>query len=178
MQITIDIEATYGYSTSEWDGSKATVTIEISNEIATTIRQLFHSAKSDDEGRLYIDKEDVLSAINAGHVELQPLHDSLTEQFYRIDDEHWLFNSDIKEMDETLEPAFYDDVKWGLYSPKLDNECRVDFDTPNLSFASCRKNYLEWVRTHRDDYPFIANRLGVDLDARSENDFDYFIYAF
>ena len=79
-------------------------------------------------------------------------------------------------IDDSLEPAFYEDVENSEYDPEPDDEDDEDYDPDDPDYYSCRNNYLTWVRSHTDDVWFMAERLGVDLDAVSgEDNYSYVI---
>ena len=173
-QITVYIEYSAGMSHSGWMGTEQTITKEVSDEIAATLQDLIDAAEPDEyHSQNGATAEAVAEAIEEGHTELQPLHDELCEKFYDMGERFWLFESDNDCIDESLEPAFEQDVEDGLYEPEPDQE---DYDG-ELNFDACRSNYLRWVESHDDDLWFIADRVGCDISyVRSEDEPYYCIY--
>lgn len=141
-------------------GTEETITKEVSDEVAATLQDLIDAAEPDEyRSHCGATAEAVAEAIEAGHTELQPLHDELCEKFYDMGERFWLFEADNDCIDESLEPAFYQDVEDGLYDPEAEDE---DYEG-ELDFDACRDNYLEWVNSHDDDLWFIADRVGIDI---------------
>ena len=171
--ITVYIEYSAGMSHSGWMGTEATITKEVSDEVAATLQELIDADEPDEyRSERGATAEAVAEAIEAGHTELQPLHDELCEKFYDMGERFWLFESDNDCIDESLEPAFNQDVENGLYEPVPDDE---DYEG-ELDFDACRGNYLRWVESHEDDLWFIADRVGCDISyVRSEDEPFYVI---
>ena len=170
--ITVYIEYSAGMSHSGWMGTEETITREVSDEVAATLQALIDADEPDEyRSKRGATAEAVAETIEAGHTELRPLHDELSEKYYKMDEEFWLFEADNECIDEALEPYFYQDVEDGLYDPEPDDE---DYEG-ELDFDACRDNYLDWVNSHDEDYEFIADRVGVDLSACREDDSYYII---
>ena len=168
--ITVYIEYSAGMSHSGWMGTEETITKEVSDEVAATLQALIDADEPDEyRSERGATAEAVAEAIEAGHTELQPLHDELCEKFYDMGERFWLFESDNECIDESLEPYFYQDVEEGLYEPETDEDYDSDYGYEPDSFEACRDNYLEWVNSHEDDHEFIADRVGVDLSACRED---------
>jgi len=173
-QINFELNSFYGYGCSGCSySSEEKSQISIEDNAAQTLRQMMT-----DKG---ISEEEVLSAIEAGHTELQPVHDKLHDLALDMDARYWLFEADNECLDECLEQYFDQDIEDGLYEPSIsmeeyerksaedaEKEDDEDFDEEtSWSFLSyfdvCRDEYLEWVNSHDDDYWFIAERVGLDL---------------
>ena len=183
--ITVYIEYSAGMSHSGWMGTEETITKEVSDEVAATLQDLIDADQPDDYRRRGATVEAVVEAIEEGHTELQPLHDELCEKFYNMGERFWLFEADNDCIDESLEPAFYQDVEDGLYQPVRDSydedwtdeeledeedDVLVDDEDDSIDFYACRNNYLNWVNSHEDDLWFIADRVGCDISyVRSED---------
>ena len=152
-QITYQLDAFYGYGCNGCSySSEEKSQLAIEDNAGQTLRQMMN-----DKG---ISEEDVLHAIEAGHAELQPVHDKLHDLALDMEARYWLFEADNECIDECLEPYFDQDIEDGLYSPEPDNE---DYEG-ELDFDACRNHYLNWVNSHDDDYWFIAERVGLSLD--------------
>ena len=174
--ITIYVEYSAGMSHSGWMGTEATITKEVSDEVAATLQELIDADEPDEyRSERGATAEAVAEAIEAGHTELQPLHDELCEKFYDMGERFWLFESDNECIDESLKPYFYQDVEDGLYEPQTDEDYNPEDGYAPDSFYACRDNYLDWVNSHRDDHFFVAERVGVDIAACSEDDPYYVI---
>lgn len=174
--ITVNIEYSAGMSHSGWMGTEETITKEVSDEVAATLQNLIDTDEPDEyRSERGATAEAVAEAIEAGHTELQQLHDELREKYYDMDEEYWLFEADNECIDESLEPYFYQDVEDGLYEPQTDDDYDPESGYEPDSFEACSGNYLDWVNSHRDDHYFVAERVGVDLSACREDDPYYII---
>lgn len=80
--ITVYVEYSAGMSHSGWMGTEATITKEVSDEVAVMLQDLIAADKPNDYRRRGATAEAVAEAIEAGHTELQTLHDELCEKFY------------------------------------------------------------------------------------------------
>lgn len=173
--ITVNIEYSAGMSHSGWMGTEETITKEVSDEVAATLQDLIDAAEPDEyRSHCGATAEAVAEAIEAGHTELQPLHDELCEKFYDMGERFWLFEADNDCIDESLEPAFYQDVEDGLYEPETDEDFDPEYGYEPDSFEACRDNYLEWVNSHEDDLWFIADRVGCDISLVRYEDEPYY----
>lgn len=137
-------------------------TIEITDEVAALLQAL-----QENKGEA-LTKEDILAAIMQGQTELQGLHDKLMSGCFHYELVYWCLD-EYSEIDEALEPAFYEDVEAGIYPP----DC-YDGVEP-LDFDDYRDDYLEWVHSHTDDVYFMAERVGVD--PWQEPNYDNYNYA-
>lgn len=174
--ITVNIEYSAGMSHSGWMGTEETITREVSDEVAATLQALIDADEPDEyRSERGATAEAVAESIEAGHTELQPLHEELSEIYYKMDEAFWLFEADNECIDEALEPYFYQDVEDGLYDPEPDDDYDPENGYEPDSFEACSGNYLEWVNSHRDDHYFVAERVGVDLAACREDNPYYII---
>ena len=156
--IVVSLDVFLGYSHHGAMVTNGNVVIEVSDEVAAVLHSLQEG--KDEE----LTNEDIVAAIEQGHNELQDLHDELMGRCAEQEGLYWCLEVDDC-IDDSLEPAFYEDVENGEYDPD-----DPDYDT-------CRNNYLAWVRSHTDDVWFMAEHLGVDLGAASDEDnYSYVIH--
>lgn len=162
-KIKVELEAFYGYSCGfQSHGSNETVEIEISDNELDALKKL---------GKEQISTEDVVAAIESGDSALKSLHEQLSEKFYYMVEEYWLYEGDNDCMEESLVEYIEQDIADGLYIPKIskrkrknDDECGYDLDA-----------YYDWVCGNGHDHAFIAERVGLDLDACREDEVNYTI---
>ena len=129
-----------------------------------------------------ITAEDVVKAIEAGDTTLESLHDKLSDEFYYMVEEYWLYEADNECLYECLEEHITQDIEDGLYSPiiledddeeDLDEE---DYDDDDEDYDDEEVNYdldayYDWVKEH--DHEFVAERVGLDLDACRDDEVVY-----
>ena len=193
-KIDVKLEADYGCGCCGIEyGSTETIEIEISESELEVLQKI-----SSDQ----VSRNDVVDSINSGENTLKPLHDKIEESFYKMVEEYWLFEAYNECLRDTLAEAMENDTDEGEYTPmsyedfiegiksgkiNLDGLEFVDFDNLDDDYDLEDKEDLEytykdyilsiyynWVCTH--DHEFIAERIGVDLDAcRDEETIDYII---
>ena len=123
--------------------------------------------------------------------------------FYYMDEEYWLYKAENRFLYESLEEHIEQDIKDGLYSPILlikesfdchctfyaDNEDEDDFnyedfednenDEYDEDFEGKKEydldDYYNWILEHRDDHAFVAERIGLNLEACREDKVNYTI---
>ena len=161
--IVVSLDVFLGYSHYGAMGTNGNVVVEVSDEVAAVLQSL-QEGKDED-----LTNEDIVAAIEQGHTELQDLHDELMDHCAEQEGLYWCLEVDDCS-DDSLEPAFYEDVENGEYEPEPDDEDDEDYDPDDPEYDACRNNYLAWVRSHTDDVWFMAERLGVDLGAASDED--------
>ena len=162
--IVVSLDVFLGYSHYGTVGRNESVVIEVSDEVAAELQSLQEG--KDEE----LTKEDIVAAIEQGHTELQALHDELMERCVEQEGLYWCLEVDDC-IDDSLEPAFYEDVENGEYDPEPDGgDDAVPYDPDDPEYYACRNNYLAWVRSHTDDVWFMAERLGVNLGGVSDED--------
>lgn len=115
-------------------------------------------------------------------------------------EEYWLYEADNECLHESLRESFNADVKSGIYPPVSFEDFvewfeTGDIDSPEkLSFLGDLEDmyldgdeedlrekydeyiyskYYEWVCEH--DHEFVAERVGLDLDACRDDEVDYTI---
>ena len=163
--ITVDLEVFLGYSCSgAWNGDEQTVHMEVEDNIAATLQSMLENAEPDEDGEIYINEDDLMTAIDNGHPELEPLCVKLVGRCHEMEVLYWCDEA-YDCIDETLGEYFYEDVKNGLYEPEDDEDFDPEDGYHSGSYEACRENYQAWVRSHTDDPYFMAERLGVDPEA-------------
>ena len=189
-KITVELEAFYGYSCGfQSHGSNETVELEVSDSELDALKKL---------GKEQITAEDIVAAIESGETTLQSLHDKLEEKFYYMVEEYWLYEADNECLSESLASALEKDLNDGIYPPVSYSELMSwyetgDIDDDKLDFLVgfdeggylyedqveekydefIHEKYYDWVKEH--DHEFVAERVGLDLDACRDDEVDYTI---
>ena len=189
-KITVELEAFYGYSCGfQSHGSNETVELEVSDSELDALKKL---------GKEQITAEDIVAAIESGDTTLQSLHDKLEEKFYYMVEEYWLYEADNECLSESLAAALEKDLNDGIYPPVSYSELMNwyetgDIDDNKLDFLVgfdeggylyedqveekydefIHEKYYDWVKEH--DHEFVAERVGLDLDACRDDEVDYTI---
>jgi len=174
-EIQVDMYAFHGIGCGcRRHSSSEIATVEISYEAAATLEEMQKTKREPTQN-------DVLAAIKAGHTELQPLYDTVRNLHTDMVVRYWLFEADNECLDENLEPYFWQDIESKLYKPEVDRDEFViahqddedfadyDFmdedDVRTAYYEFGKADYLAWVNGHTGDYSFVAERIGLDLDA-------------
>lgn len=189
-KITVELEAFYGYSCGfQSHGSNETVELEISDSELDALKKF---------GKEQITAEDIVAAIESGDNTLNSLHEQLSEKFYYMVEEYWLYEADNECLDECLAEHIEQDMSEGIYPPVTYDELiewyeTGDIDSDKLDFLVgfdeggylyedqieekydefIREKYYDWVCEH--DHEFVAERVGLDLDACRDDEVDYTI---
>jgi hypothetical protein len=189
-KITVELEAFYGYSCGfQSHGSNETVELEISDDELDALKKL---------GKEQITAEDIVDAIESGDNTLNSLHEQLSEKFYYMVEEYWLYEADNECLDECLAEHIEQDMSEGIYPPVTYDELiewyeTGDIDSDKLDFLAgfdeggylyedqieekydefIRERYYDWVKEH--DHEFAAERVGLDLDACRDDEVIYTI---
>lgn len=195
-KITVDLEAFYGYSCGfQGHGSNETIEVEISGDELAALKQI-------DEAE--VSAEAVAQAIEDGDPTLEALHEKLSDAFYNMVEEYWLFEAYNECLYDCLRSSLKEDVSNGLYAAPIidpdgfkhwkdefeDDEDYEDFDDEDECFDDDDDedsetipfsyedyeidDYYEWVKKH--DHWFIAERVGLDLDACHDDEVNYTIH--
>ena len=193
-KITVELEAFYGYSCSfQGHGSNETVELDVSDSELDALKKF---------GKEQITAEDIVAAIESGDTTLQSLHEKLEEKFYYMVEEYWLNEADNECLEECLTVAMVNDLSENIFTPSISveefieavkNEV-IDFDGLQFGyFEDIEDNYdledeedvmyvyspyilneyYDWVKEH--DHEFVAERVGLDLDACRDDEVDYTI---
>lgn len=189
-KITVELEAFYGYSCGfQSHGSNETVELEISDNELDALKKL---------GKEQITAEDIVDVIESGDNTLNSLHEQLSEKFYYMVEEYWLYEADNECLEECLAEHIEQDMSEGIYPPVTYDELiewyeTGDIDSDKLDFLAgfdeggylyedqieekydefIRERYYDWVKEH--DHEFVAERVGLDLDACRDDEVNYTI---
>ena len=163
-KITVDLEAFYGYSCGfQGHGSNETIEVEISDDELAALKQI-------DEAE--VSAEAVAQAIEDGDPTLEALHEKLSDAFYNMVEEYWLFEAYNECLYDCLAQAIKEDIEEGLYEPTYLEEEDEDYDEDDERDYDLDA-YYEWVKER--DHWFIAERVGLDLDACHDDEVSYTI---
>ena len=179
-KISVALDAFYGYSCGfQSHGSNETVEIEVSDNELEALKKF---------GKKEITAEDIVAAIEAGDPTLESLHEQLSEKFYYMVEEYWLYEADNEFLYDNLEEHIEQDIEDGLYTPDAkdsdgfdchcwtgDEDDDEDSDDENEEEDNSYDldSYYRWVQEH--DHEFAAERVGLDLDACREDEVNYTI---
>ena len=194
-KITVDLEAFYGYSCGfQSHGSEETVEIEISDNELAALKKL---------GKEQITSEDIVAAIESGDKTFESLHEQLSEKFYYMVEEYWLYEAYNECLYECLAEHIEQDINDGLYTPEMsendedDDIEEIDEDELNDGVEDFEDDdseedefeyefeddddkddydldaYYEWVKEH--DHEFVAERVGLNLCACRDDEVNYTI---
>lgn len=190
-KITVELEAFYGYSCGfQSHGSDETVEIEVSDNELAALKNL---------GKEQITTEDIVAAIESGDRTLESLHEQLSEKFYYMVEEYWLYEADNECLYECLADHIEQDINDGLYTPVMSENDEYDYDIDLIEeeepdndnedleeddyedeedYEDDEENYdldayFDWVKEH--DHEFAAERVGLDLDACRDDEVNYTI---
>lgn len=193
-KIKVELEAFYGYSCGfRSHGSNETVELEVSDNELDALKKL---------GKEQVTAEDVVAAIESGDTTLNSLHEQLSEKFYYMVEEYWLYEADNECLEECLSEAMGNDIDSGEYIPDIELEEFVaqmkagDIDFEGLQFGYFNdidedfdyddedelqykydgyilNAYYDWVQEH--DHAFVAERVGLGLYACREDEVNYVI---
>lgn len=193
-KITVELEAFYGYSCGfQSHGSNETVELEVSDSELDALKKL---------GKEQITAEDVVAAIESGDTTLQSLHEYIEEKFYYMVEEYWLYEADNECLEESLAEAIENDLSEDIFTPSLSVEefieavknKEIDFDGLQFGYfediednydlddeedaqtiynSYILNEYYDWLCDKDNDHAFVADRVGVDLDACREDEVNY-----
>ena len=185
-KIIVDLEAFYGYSCGfQGHGSEETDEIEVSDKELDALKKL---------GKEKITAENIVAAIEEGDTILESLHEQLSEKFYYMVEEYWLYEADNEFLYECLADHIKQDISDGLYTPSSSES--DDFESYSWDDSEDDENcededdyeddeeydddqdydldaYFAWVQKH--DHEFVAERVGLDLDACRDDVVSYTI---
>lgn len=181
-KIKVELEAFYGYSCGfQSHGSNETIELEISDNELDALKKLCKEQ---------ITAEDIVAAIESGEATLKSLHEQLSEKFYYMVEEYWLYEADNECLEESLSEYIEQDIADGLYTPETKE--RDGFDCHCWAGDEDQESedededyeeeedddydldaYYDWVKEH--DHAFVAERVGLDLYACREDEVNYTI---
>lgn len=195
-KIKVELNASFGCDCMGCGyGSEETIEIEVNEQELEALRKL---------GAEEISCEAVVEAIENGETALQSLHEQLEEKFYYMVEEYWLYEAYNECIEESLSEAMENDLNEDIFTPSLSVEEFVEavkneeIDFEGLEFGyfdyiednydledeedaqSLYNNYIlneyyDWVRGNEHDHAFIAERVGLDIDACRDDEVDYLI---
>ena len=194
-KISVALEAFYGYSCGfQSHGSNETVEIEVSDNELEALKKF---------GKKEITAEDIVAAIEGGDTTLESLHEQLSEKFYYMVEEYWLYETDCNDcLEECLAEHIGSDIMSGEYTPSMSleefmeaaKEGKIDFESLEFGYfddidedydfddeedledkyiSYILNGYYDWVKGH--DHKFAAERVGLDLDACRDDEVNYTI---
>lgn len=196
-KINVYLETFYGFSCGGCShGSEETIEMEVNEVELEALRKL---------GTKEISCDEVVKAIENGEMALQSLHEKLEEDFYYMVEEYWLYEADNECLEESLSEAMENDLSEEIFTPSISvkefieavkNE-EIDFDGLELGYfedleddydlddeedaqsvynSYILNEYYDWVCGNDHDHAFVAERVGLDLDACREDEVNYMIY--
>ena len=183
--VKVKLEVSYGYDcTGCGYGSEDTIEIEVNEDILNILRNIDASE---------IPCEKVMEVLDGGNSELEDLHDEIEEAFYNMIEEYWLFEAYNECLSESLSSAMEGDIESGEYTPVSFDEFVDELESGELGLTDFKlgrfddfweledkysnyllNSYYNWVCEH--DHEFIAERVGLDLDACRDDEVNYTIY--
>lgn len=193
-KIKVELNASFGCDCMGCGyGSEETIEIEVNEQELEALRKL---------GSEEISCEAVVEAIENGETALQSLHEYIEERFYYMVDEYWLFEADNECLEESLSEAIENDLSEDIFTPSLSVEefieavknKEIDFDglqfgyfediednydlededdVQSLYNSYILNEYYDWLCDKDNDHAFVADRVGVDLDACHEDGVNY-----
>lgn len=195
IKIKVDIEASYGCDCSGCGyGSEDTIEVEVTEQELEALRKI------DDN---QVSREAVVAAIDGGADVLQSLRAKIEDCCYYEVEEYWLFEAYNECLEDDLSMSIERDIAAGIYTPSVSYEQYVELvkneeiDFEELQFGcydeledDCEdeevleytyesyilNEYYDWVCGNDHDHRFVAERVGVALDAcRDEEIINYTI---
>ena len=193
-KIKVELNASFGCDCMGCGyGSEETIEIEVNEQELEALRKL---------GSEEISCEAVVEAIENGETTLQSLHEYIEERFYYMVDEYWLYEADNECLEESLSEAIENDLSEDIFTPSLSVEefieavknKEIDFDglqfgyfediednydlededdVQSLYNSYILNEYYDWLCDKDNDHAFVADRVGVDLDACHEDGVNY-----
>lgn len=193
-KIKVELNASFGCDCMGCGyGSEETIEIEVNEQELEALRKL---------GSEEISCEAVVEAIENGETALQSLHEYIEERFYYMVDEYWLYEADNECLEESLSEAIENDLSEDIFTPSLSVEefieavknKEIDFDglqfgyfediednydlededdVQSLYNSYILNEYYDWLCDKDNDHAFVADRVGVDLDACHEDGVNY-----
>ena len=193
-KIKVELNASYGCDCMGCGyGSEETIEIEVNEQELEALWKL---------GSEEISWEAVVEAIESGDTTLQSLHEKLEEKFYYMVEEYWLYEADNECLEESLSEAIENDLSEDIFTPSLSVEefieavknKEIDFDglqfgyfediednydlededdVQSLYNSYILNEYYDWLCDKDNDHAFVADRVGIDLDACHEDGVNY-----
>ena len=176
-KLKVELNASYGYDCSECGyGSEETIEMEVNEMELEALRKI---------GTDNITRKAVVEAIDNGAAILQSLHKKLEEKFYYMVEEYWLYEADNECLEECLAEHIEQDISDGIYTPTTSEDDYEDEDEEDEDYEDDDDYeddedydldaYYDWVCGNGHDHAFVAERVGVDLDACRDDEVNYTI---
>ena len=187
-KIEVKLETHYGCNCVEQRyGSAEILEMEISEAELDSLRKIAGDK---------ISRRDVVAAIDSGKTIMESLHDKIDDACYNMIEEYWLFEAYNECLEESLSEAMENDMSKEIFTPSIsvkefieavkNNE--IDFeglefgcfediedDAQSVYKSYILNEYYDWVRGKRHDHAFVAERVGLDLDACQDDEVNYTI---
>ena len=166
-KITVNLKAFHGYSCGfQSHASKETVEIEISNKELDSLKKF---------GKEKITAEDIVTAIEGGDTTLESLHEQLSEKFYYMVEEYWLYEAYNECLDECLAEHILQDICDGLYTPSDPEDEEDDCCIEEVEDEESDDNYedLKDNDTEEDDCEDDEDDYYEDEEDDYDNGYDY-----
>ena len=193
-KIEVKLTADYGCSCCGHSyGGNDTIELEVSAEVLEALHRI---------GTTKVSREAVLEAINSGEDLLQALHEKIDEACFYMVEDYWLFEADNEFLQESLASSMDNDIDEGAFTPISPEEFTEEMKSGSIEFDGLQfgyfddidddfdyedeelledtysqyilNDYYDWVCKH--DHDFIAERVGLDIDAcHDEDTIDYTI---
>lgn len=193
-KIKVELNASYGCDCMGCGcESEETVEIEVNEQELEALKKI---------GAGEITCKAVMRAIENGETGLQSLHEKIEDKFYNMAEEYWLYEAYNECLEESLSEAMENDLSEEIFTPSIsveefieavkneaidfdglefgyfedieDNYDLEDEDDAQSIYSSYILNeYYDWVCGNGHDHEFVAERVGVDLDACRDDEVDY-----
>ena len=112
--IKVNLHACYGYSCCGCGiGSEDSIDLMVSNKAYDTLSRI----KAEE-----ISETEVGKAISAGHRELERMDRQITDAFYEMVDEYWLFEETNPDEEVVLDSNLDEDISSGEFTPAMTEE--------------------------------------------------------
>ena len=191
-KVNVTLEASYGCDCMGCGyGSEESIEIEVNDIELEALRKI---------GADEVSCEEVVRTIDEGDTALQSLHENIEEKFYYMVEDYWLFEAYNECLEECLEGHIESDIEEGEFEPTsfedfadgvrnnnidfdglqfgyfddIEDECEEDEDLEYYYDKYILNEYYDWVCTH--DHAFIAERVGLDLDACRDDEVNYTLH--
>jgi hypothetical protein len=194
IKVEFNVSSGYGHGGGCY-GSNENIEVEVNDQELEALRKL---------GIEEISCEAVVESIESGYTTLKLLHEKLEEKFHYMVEEYWLYEVDNECLEESLSEAMENDMDEDVFTPSISveefveavkNE-EIDFDGLEFGYfedieedydledeedaqtvynSYILNEYYDWVRGNGHDHAFIAERVGLDLDACREEKVNYTI---
>ena len=192
IKVEFNVSSGYGHGGGCY-GSNENIEVEVNEQELEALRKL---------GIEEISCEAVVESIESGDTTLKLLHEKLEEKFYYMVEGYWLYEADNECLEESLSEAMENDMDEDVFTPSIsveefveavkneeidfdglefgyfedieDNYDLEDEDDVQSIYSSYTLNqYYDWVCGNGHVHEFVAERVGVDLDACRDDEVDY-----